>query len=50
MSNTLPRHHGGAGAVKQKLFDLNQAMLKFRDEGVRQRVGRKGQKFWDEKI
>lgn len=34
-SNAPPRHHGGAEAVKQKPFDLNQAMLRLRDKRVR---------------
>jgi hypothetical protein len=46
-SNAPPRHHGGAEAVKQKLFDLNQAMLRLRDERVRQRVDRDGKPFWE---
>jgi hypothetical protein len=33
-SNAPPRHHGGAEAVKQKFFDLNQAMQRLRDERV----------------
>jgi hypothetical protein len=36
-SNAPPRHFGGAQAVKQRLFCLNQAMLRLRNERVKQR-------------
>jgi hypothetical protein len=37
-SNEPPRHFGGARAIKQRLFDLNQAMLRRRNENLYQRV------------
>jgi hypothetical protein len=36
-NNAPPRYHGGAEGVKQKLHDLDQAMLRLRDERGRQR-------------